>query len=123
MELSKVLLFLDRSCGILTFFKIVVIFNNTSAEIKTKSADLLLKMTTILKELRIAQLWFENKGALPKQILSVGRFEKEGASHFVGISQVLKVPCLICVKYQSTDEYSAPRSIINDLIMFYIKTM
>ena len=26
------------------------IFNDTSAEIKTKSADLLLKMTTILKE-------------------------------------------------------------------------
>ena len=82
-------------------------------------------MTTILKELRIAQLWFENEGALTKTktIWAVGRFEKEGASHFVGISQVLKVPCLICVKYQSTDEYSDPRSIIKDLIMFYIKTM
>ena len=64
MELSKVLLFLDRSCGILTFFKIVVIFNNTSAEIKTKSADVLLKMTTILKELRIAQLCFKNEQSL-----------------------------------------------------------
>jgi hypothetical protein len=33
----------------------MIIFNITSAEIKTKSADLLLKMIMILKELRIAQ--------------------------------------------------------------------
>ena len=30
-------------------FKIVVNFNKTSADIKTKSADVILKMTTILK--------------------------------------------------------------------------
>ena len=53
---SKVRLFLDRSCAILSSFKVVVIFNNTSVEIKTKSADLLLKVTTILKELMISQL-------------------------------------------------------------------
>jgi hypothetical protein len=34
----------------------VAIFNATSADIKTKSADVILKMTTILKEMRIAQL-------------------------------------------------------------------
>ena len=39
----------------------MVIFNITSAEIKTKSAAVLLKMTTILKELRIAQLCFKNE--------------------------------------------------------------
>ena len=39
--LTKVRLFLDGSCTVLSSFKIVVIFNNTSAEIKTKSADVL----------------------------------------------------------------------------------
>ena len=53
---SKVRLFLDRSCAILSSFKVVVIFNNTSVEIKAKSVDLLLKVTTILKELMISQL-------------------------------------------------------------------
>ena len=44
------------SCAILISFKIVVIFNTTSADIKTKSADAILKMTTILKEMRMVQL-------------------------------------------------------------------
>ena len=48
---SKVRLFLDCS-----FFKIVVIFNNTSADFVLISADVLLKMIIILKELRILQL-------------------------------------------------------------------
>ena len=48
---SKVSLFLDRSCAILSSFKIVVIFNNTSADFVLISADVLLK---ILKELSIA---------------------------------------------------------------------
>ena len=61
---SKVRLFLDRSCAILSSFKIVVIFYNTSAEIKTKSANVLLKMTTILKKLRIMQLRSKNKRTL-----------------------------------------------------------
>ena len=38
------------------FSKIDVIFNTASAESNTKSADLILKMTTILKEMRNAQL-------------------------------------------------------------------
>ena len=40
--------------------KIVVVFNITSADIKTKSADVVLKTTTILKEMRMAQLVFLN---------------------------------------------------------------
>ena len=40
--------------------QIMIIFNNTSAEIKTKSIDVLLKMITILKELRITQLCSKN---------------------------------------------------------------
>ena len=52
----KVRSLLEHSCAILISFKIVVIFNTTSADIKTKSADVILKMTTILKEMRIAQL-------------------------------------------------------------------
>ena len=47
-ELTKVRSF---SCAILIYFKIVVISNTTSADIKTKSADVILKMTTILKEI------------------------------------------------------------------------
>ena len=34
----------------------MIVFDIASAEIKTKSADVLLKMLTILKELRITQL-------------------------------------------------------------------
>ena len=44
-----------KTVVILNFFKIVVLFNTTSADIKTKSADVTLKSTTILKEMRIAQ--------------------------------------------------------------------
>ena len=45
------------SCVILSYFK-TVLFSMyiISTKIKSKSADILLKMTTILKELRIAQL-------------------------------------------------------------------
>ena len=43
--------------------KIVVIFDDTSAEIKTKS-DVILKMTTMLKELRIEQLCSNNEQTL-----------------------------------------------------------
>ena len=45
-------------------FKIVVIFNTTSAEIKTKSADVILKKTTILKEMRIVQMCSLNEQSL-----------------------------------------------------------
>ena len=51
----KVRSFLEDSCAILISFKIVVVFNTTSANIKTKSADAVLKTTTILKEMRIPQ--------------------------------------------------------------------
>jgi hypothetical protein len=64
-------MFLDRSCAILSCFKIVVIFDNTSAEIKTKSADVLLKMTTILKELGIVQLQSKNKWTLKSGLESL----------------------------------------------------
>ena len=37
---AKVRSFLEHSCVILISFKIVIIFNTTSADIKTKSADL-----------------------------------------------------------------------------------
>ena len=53
---AKIHSFLEHICAILSSFKIVIIFNSTSAEIKTKSADILLKMIIISIELRIAQL-------------------------------------------------------------------
>ena len=55
----KVRSLLEHSCAILISFKIVVIFNTTSA--KSKSADVILKMTTILKEMRIAQLYSKSE--------------------------------------------------------------
>ena len=64
-------MFLDCSCVILSRFKIVVIFSNTSAEIKTKSADVLLKMTKILKELGIVQLQSKNKRTLASRLESL----------------------------------------------------
>ena len=54
--LLKSVHFKNTDFRILISFKIVVIFNTTSADIKTKSADVILKMTKILKEMRIAQL-------------------------------------------------------------------
>ena len=57
----KVRLILEHRCAILSSFKIVINFNDALAEIKTKSADVLLKIITILKELRIVQLCSENE--------------------------------------------------------------
>ena len=59
---TKVRPFLGHSCAILSSFKIVVIFNI----IKTNPVDVVLKMTTILKELRIAQLCSKNEQTLGK---------------------------------------------------------
>jgi hypothetical protein len=64
--LPKVRLFLDRSFAILSSLQIVDIFNNTSADFVLISGDLLLKMTTILKELRIAQQRSKNKWTFVK---------------------------------------------------------
>ena len=50
------------SCATLISFKIVILFNTTSADIKTKSADLILKSITILKEMRIMQLCVKMNG-------------------------------------------------------------
>ena len=52
------------------FFKIMIIFNNVSAEIKTKSDDALLEMILTLKELRIAQLSSYNEWTLGIRFLS-----------------------------------------------------
>ena len=68
--ITKVCSLLDHSSAILSSFKIVVIFNITTAEIKTKSADIsILEMTTSLKELRIAQLWSKSERTLVKYYL------------------------------------------------------
>ena len=57
--------FVEHSCAILSSFKIVSLTVNIAlAEIKTKSADVLLKMTTILKKLRIVQLCSKNERTL-----------------------------------------------------------
>ena len=78
---TKVRLFFKHSCGILSSFKIVVIFNKTSAEIKIKSADVLLKMITILKELRIAQLCSKNEWTLLPTMIPVYVFTKAILTH------------------------------------------
>ena len=62
---AKVCSLLEDSCAIFISFKIVVIFNSiTSADIKTKSADVILKMTTILKEMKIGQLCSKSEWTL-----------------------------------------------------------
>ena len=58
----------------------MIIFNITSAEIKTKSADVLLTMITILKELRIAQLYSSNGRTLVQSYASC-RFNSSESSH------------------------------------------
>ena len=45
-------------------FKIVMIFNIESVEVETNTADVLLEMITIVKELRIVQLCFKNEQTL-----------------------------------------------------------
>ena len=47
-------LFLDRSDGILSSFKIVVIFNNSSADFVLISADVLLEKVMVFSEMMIA---------------------------------------------------------------------
>ena len=58
--LTKVPPFLEHSYAILSSFKIVIIYNNTSADFVLISADVILKMITILKELKISQLCSKN---------------------------------------------------------------
>ena len=65
---AKVRSFLNHSCTILSSFTIVITFNNTSADFVFISADVLLKMITILKELRIAQLCSKNERTLHSSI-------------------------------------------------------
>ena len=53
---TKARSFQDDSCAILSSLKIMIIFNDTSADFALMSADVLLKMIILLIELRIAQL-------------------------------------------------------------------
>ena len=62
----KVRSLLEHSCVILISFKIVVIFIITSADFVLMSADVVLKITTILKEMRIAQLCSKSERTLVK---------------------------------------------------------
>ena len=61
---TKVCSLLEHSCAILMPFKIVVIFNITSADFVLMSADVVLKMTTILKGMRIVQLCSKSERTL-----------------------------------------------------------
>ena len=60
---------LGHSYAILISFKIVVIVNTTSAESKRNSADVILKMITILKEMRIMQLCSKSERTLGKNFI------------------------------------------------------
>jgi hypothetical protein len=48
--ITKVHLFQEHSCGILISFKVMILFNNTSADFVLISPEVLLKMIIILKE-------------------------------------------------------------------------
>ena len=54
---------------ILIFFKIVVVFNTISADFVLMSADVVLKTTTILKEMRISQLSSLNEHTLTRKFI------------------------------------------------------
>ena len=60
----KVRSLIEHSCAILISYKIVVNFNITSADFVLMSADVVLKMITILKEMRIAQLCLKSERTL-----------------------------------------------------------
>jgi hypothetical protein len=77
---TEVRSFLENSCSILSFFKIVIIFNNTSADFALISADVLLKMITVLKELRITQLCSKKERTLIK-IFLITKLDKFSAKH------------------------------------------
>ena len=62
---------LTHKCTILISYKIVVLFNMTSADFVLTSADVVFISTTILKEMRIAQLSSKNERTLEK----IGRFK------------------------------------------------
>ena len=73
---TKVRSLLENSCSILISFKIVVIFNNiTSADFVLMSADVVLKMTTILKEMRIAQQCSKSERTLDKMPIALSHEE------------------------------------------------
>ena len=68
-KVDKVCSLLEHTCAILSSFKILVIFKNTSADFVLISADVLLKMIIILKELRIiAQICSYNKRTLDSEM-------------------------------------------------------
>ena len=67
---TKVRSLLDHSCAMLISFKTVVIFNITWADFVLMSADVVLKMTTILKEMRSTQLCSKSEQTLASQIIS-----------------------------------------------------
>ena len=56
-QITKIRSFYGDSCVILISFEIVVLFNITSADFVLMSADVVLKSTTISKEMRIEQLF------------------------------------------------------------------
>ena len=78
-NLSKVRSLLEHSCAILSSFKIVVIFNIISADFLMVSVDVVLKMTTILKEMRIVQLSSQNEWTL---IINLKEEKTLDTSHF-----------------------------------------
>ena len=63
-EVAKKMILIIKLSGKVEFiflisFKVLLLFNITSADIKTKSADVILKSTTILKEMRNVQLFIK----------------------------------------------------------------
>ena len=62
---------LEHSCAILISFKILVSFNITSTDFVLMSADVVLKMTKILKEMRVVQLCYKSERTLFLQKFSI----------------------------------------------------
>ena len=63
-SITKVSSLLEHSYVVLISFKIVFIFNITSADLVLMSADVVFRMTKILKEMKIAQLCSKSERTL-----------------------------------------------------------
>ena len=99
-------------------FKIVIIFNNTSAEIKTKSADVLLKIITILKELRIAQLCSKNEWTLFFCRKLKALLRKNVLNDITAATFLVSLSPLPAVKKDTKKRFS--RDVIMDIRTYYI---
>ena len=92
---TKIFSYYEHSWGTLISFKIAIIFNNTSADFVLISADVILKIIIILKELRIAQVCSKLNGLyVSKRWLLLIYFY--GVSHIILYFSLFSLNSTLC---------------------------